>query len=209
MVLLTGFGPFKDVKINTSSLIVERVDGGTVAGSAIRTAILPVSYRRVKPLLEELIRDEGEAAILTGLASTAPCIRVEAVALNVAHSTIPDNDGYTPYNKPIYPGAPLALKTRVSVEELVNKLRSAGIPVTISFDGGTYLCNYAYYIALYNARCPAVFLHVPNATEAVIDEPSHPSLPLDMLVRAVKIVAEEVLKSSRPHECLAGSEKGG
>ncbi|RLF04270.1 MAG: pyroglutamyl-peptidase I [Thermoprotei archaeon] len=198
MIIVAGFEPFRGEKVNPSMLIAGEVDGRTIVGEEVRGVILPVSYRKVKPLVESLVREEPRVLLLLGLAPRATCVRLEAIALNVAHSERGDEEGFKPFNQPVYEDGELAYRGTIPFNRILESLRRAGIPSALSFHAGTFLCNYAYYVALHNAhgtRTRVGFIHIPHLTEYAVRKPEFPSLPRELVVRAVEIVLEETLRS--------------
>ncbi|OYT30995.1 MAG: hypothetical protein B6U94_04660 [Thermofilum sp. ex4484_79] len=189
--IITAFEPFGSHKVNSSQLILKKLNVNA------RKLVLPVSYASVKSILENIFTNPPSTLLMLGLAPFSTSLELEVIALNVAHSRLKDNDGIVKLNSVIYEDGPLALKTNVDVEEIHNVLYDNKIPSVISYHAGTYLCNYAYYVALYNSyirnlKTRILFVHVPNATEAVIDDPKKPSLPLDFLSKSIRIILENI-----------------
>ena len=79
----------------------------------------------------------------------------------------------------------------IPLKRVIDELRRHGIPSVLSFSAGTYLCNYAYYIASYllSKRNNTMFgfIHIPQASEYVVSKANVPSLPFNFLVKAVEI----------------------
>lgn len=118
--------------------------------------------------------------------------------MNIAHSEKGNNDGYKPFNEVIYEDGDLAYKGTLPFDIILAALRSRGIPSTLSFHAGTFLCNYVYYVALYNARGRDIrvgFLHIPHLTDYAVKKPEVPSLPKKLIIKTVKTVIEESLKN--------------
>lgn len=197
MIVVTGFERFGEEKVNPSALIVEELRGKEILGEEVKGVILPVSYKRAKPLVESLVREKPRLLLSLGLAPRSTCVRLEVVALNVAHSEKGDNDGYKPFNEPIYEDGDLAYRGTIPFERILERLRRSGVPSALSFHAGTFLCNYVYYVALYNARKNGTrvgFMHIPHLTEYAVEKPEVPSLPKDLVVKAVRIAIEESLR---------------
>jgi pyroglutamyl-peptidase len=100
-----------------------------------------------------------------GVHATAETLRVERVARNRIAGARPDNAGIIPSAVAV-DGGPLALSGTFAAPLVYDRVRAVGVPVRLSHDAGTYLCNYAYYRALHwnRDRGGAVgFVHVPPA----------------------------------------------
>lgn len=161
--------------------------------------MLPVSYKKAKPIVESLVGEKPKLLLSLGLSPKTTCVRLEVVALNIAHSEKGDNDGYKPFNETIYEDGDLAYRGTLPFNTILKALRGKGIPSILSFHAGTFLCNYVYYVALYNARSKNIrigFLHIPHLTDYAVKKPEVPSLPKELIIKAVKIIIEESLKNS-------------
>ncbi|RLF20415.1 MAG: pyroglutamyl-peptidase I [Thermoprotei archaeon] len=200
-VLLTGFAPFGGMKKNPSGEIARLFNGKEINGERIIGKELPVSYRRVREVLEKLIDEVNPSLYLgIGLAPRSTCIRIEVIALNIVYSERPDEDGVRQTDiSYIYEDGDLAYITTIPAKRIVNELRRSGIPASLSFSAGTYLCNYAFYIAAHllkrkgNGRYG--FIHIPQASEYVVSEVNTPSLPFNVLVKAIEKVLYVILGS--------------
>ena len=192
-ILLVGFGPFSNIRHNPSGEIAKLLNGKRIGNDVVLGRVLPVSYTKVKVTLERLITDVNPSLFLgVGLAPNSTCIRVEAIALNIAYSEKPDVDGTTMKEiTSIYDDGDLAYMATIPLKRVIDELRRHGIPSVLSFSAGTYLCNYAYYIASYilSKKNNAMFgfIHIPQASEYVTSKANAPSLPFNVLVRAVEI----------------------
>ena len=90
----------------------------------------------------------------------------ERVALNLDDFRIPDNDGDQPVDTPIFEDGAPALFSNLPVKSMVQAIRIAGYPASLSDSAGTFVCNHVMYTILYHIakEFPAMrggFLHVP------------------------------------------------
>lgn len=73
----------------------------------------------------------------------------------------------TPYTGALDARGPAALDSALPLAEIERRLRQVGIPVRLSDDAGTYLCNAAFYTLLHDPgmedakSIPRGFVHVP------------------------------------------------
>lgn len=199
-VLVTGFEPFGTYTTNPSELVVRRLPEAVrdeLRDIELTTVVLPVSFRRAGETLRRLLDEyRPDIAIGLGLRAGVSYIAVERVALNIMDARIPDNDGYRPIDEPIEPGGPLAYLSTLPVRSIVRSLREAGIPASLSYSAGTFLCNYVMYILLHSGAVHgyprrAGFIHLPLLPEQAVSMRTEtgypPSMSLDMLVLSVKI----------------------
>lgn len=187
-VLVTGFGPFADHADNPSAQAVTRLVASWAppAEVALRTAVLPVSFRRAVDELESLIARHRPAVVVgVGLAAGAERIALERVAVNLADARIPDVDGAQPVDVPVLPGGPTALLATLPVKAVRAALGDAGITADLSLSAGSYVCNAVMYAGLTRAGpgAPTGFVHVPPADV----------VPVGEVARALGVLLDTVL----------------
>ncbi len=187
-VLLTGFEPFAGDAVNPSGDAVRLIARDWDGPAALITDILPVTFGGAAARLRELIvAHDPDVVIATGLAGGRPSIGVERVAINLIDARIPDNAGDQPIDAPCVAGAPAAHFATLPVKAVAAGIRAAGIPVEVSHTAGTFVCNHAFFTVV-DAAAPgtrAGFVHVPWASGQ--GRPGDPELPLDEIVRALRI----------------------
>lgn len=117
---------------------------------------------------------------MLGLAVWSRNIGVEALAMNLDHCEDP---AYARYRRPIRPGGPLMLESRLPIDRLVRRLSDAGFPVGISHHAGTFVCNHVFYVGLSKSRpVPCGFIHLPPAGVVRVRDQ----------IRAIGLVLEEI-----------------
>lgn len=201
-VAVTGFEAFDGRAKNRSWELVRRLRGRP----GVEVTCLPVDFRRLGPAVGRIARTRPEAILMVGEAP-GPVLRVEQVALNIAHADRPDNAGRRPRSEAVVSAGPLALRAAWDAAAVAGRLHRDGIEASVSFHAGTYACNAALYRALYLARGaapgvgPAIgFLHVPEAGE--VDGPAD-----RQLIRALETGIEELLAARR--EARADADRRG
>lgn len=150
-ILVTGFGPFRNVEDNPSGRLAE--------GSGRPFRVLEVAYAAADAFVEGLDPEGFDALLMLGVATRRERITPELFARN-ARSGEADVRGVEA-SGPIEEGAPLLLESTLWDAHLVAELSvSAGL--FASEDAGAYLCNYLSYRALRRfPRKRVGFLHVP------------------------------------------------
>lgn len=165
-LLLTGFEPFGGGSTNPAW---DCLPGLSVDGVELIKHRLPVSFSAAPAGLTRLLaQHEPDAVICLGLAAGRKKITPELVAINLAHASIPDNDGQKPEQLPIFPGGADGLFSTLPVFELARAAESAGIPAQVSYSAGAYVCNCLMYHLLTWAipqNIPAGFVHVPETKD--------------------------------------------
>ena len=199
-VLITGFGPFPGAPFNPTGPLVHRLAARRRPALADVTRIVHVfrtSYAAVDAELPKLVaRHRPDMLLLFGLAARTPYLRIETLARNAVSSTVPDAGGRILKTAHIRPGGPLGLPGRAPFQRLAQAARGAGVPVRVSRNAGSYLCNYLYWSAIEQPSrgrpCRVAFVHVP-----LVPRPgtSRGRLTLDDLVRAGEAILLALLSA--------------
>jgi pyroglutamyl-peptidase len=168
-ILVTGFAPFGGESVNPSWQAAQRLDGWATAGRVIAAREIPCAFGSAIAALERAIADlEPEAVIAVGQAGGRADFSVERVAVNLDDAEKPDNEGRQPVDAPVIAAGPAAYFSSLPVRSIVDALRQAGLPASISNTAGGFVCNHLFYGAchLRETRFPAMragFIHVPYA----------------------------------------------
>lgn len=199
-LLFTGFEPFGGEAVNASYEAVCRLPD-RIGNVQIIKAQLPTAFRKCIPVLEQILKTERpDAVVCVGQAAGRAEITPEKVAINYADARIPDNAGMQPIDEALVPYAETAYFSTLPIRSIVKKISDAGIPAKVSYTAGTFVCNCVMYHVLRMAKeqypsMRAGFIHVPLTTEQAAQK-QIPSLPLDAIVRALAIAAEEIAKAA-------------
>lgn len=214
-VLLTGFEPFGEYKVNPSELLMRSLEGRTIAGCLVAVRVLPSETRALRERLEAAIREtRAEVLIGTGLAAHRTGLSVERVALNVLDFDIPDAVGVMRKNDSIARGGPDARLSTLPLDLVADGWKANGIPGYVSNTAGTYLCNQWLYEALAltaNAVPPVTvgFVHVPCLPSQAIELGAErtPSMSLELMRKGIESLLETVVPwlDSRPALAAAKS----
>jgi pyroglutamyl-peptidase len=188
-VLLTGFEPFGKATLNPSGEIVKRISGENIV-----TAILPVAYAQsAKALLALIEQHKPDVVICLGQAEGRTQISPERIAINLDDARLADNEGVIRNDVPIVVGGPVAYESTLPIKEFVVAINAAGIPAAVSLSAGAFLCNHIFYVAqdrLKDTKVRSGFVHVPLMNEQAGEFPGLPTMSLDQMVQAVRIMLE-------------------
>ena len=210
-MLLTGFAPFGGETTNPSWEAVRALHGKRIAGHLVVARELPVTFGGSLDALRAAI-DELQPALVVcvGQAGGRERLSLERVAINVDDARIPDNAGAQPIDAPIADDGPAAYFTTLPIKAMLVALRDAGIPAEVSQTAGTYVCNHVFYGLMHALReQPGVrggFVHIPYAPTQVADRPGVPSLPVDVVAGALRIVLRTALTHATDTALAAGAE---
>lgn len=199
-ILISGFVPFGGSKINPTEKLLEDIIHRPFEGAEIKTLLLPVHYDEcAELLLEEVQSFRPDAVIACGVAAGRTAITPEKIAVNLKDiapdAPYPDNKGRRPQDEPINPEGPDGLFTSLPVRSMVNRLKEAGIPASISYTAGTYICNNTMYALLDYIRSQQSsmlggFVHFPASTEMAAEKPSLPTLGYETMVKGLEIIVQ-------------------
>jgi pyroglutamyl-peptidase len=160
-ILVTGFEPWGDLGSNPSGDVVRSLEGEAVDGADVLTAILPVEYGEDTEVVFPLIESHQPDAVLSFGLSRRPDLNVERVALNLKMD-----------ETPIVEGGPDAYLSTLPTKAMCDAIQAGGLPVTMSYHAGRFLCNHVMYCVLHHLKTsglsiPAGFIHVPPTPELI------------------------------------------
>jgi pyroglutamyl-peptidase len=188
-VLLTGFEPFGKASSNPSGEIVKQISGENIV-----TAILPVAYAQsAKRLLALIAEHNPDVVISLGQAEGRTQITPEKVAINLDDARLADNEGVMRNDVKILQDGPDAYFSTLPLKEIVEAIKTAGVPAAVSLSAGAFLCNHIFYIAQNKFAGTSVrsgFVHVPLMDSQASEFPGLPTMPLDQMVTAVRAMLE-------------------
>lgn len=201
-ILITGFEPFGGESINPAweavKSLPEKTDGNTIYKLEV-----PTSFKRAAVVVKNGISTyHPDAVLCIGQAGKRASIAVEKVAINYCDASIPDNDGFCPKDQTIFSDGPAAYFATLPVQLIVAELYKQGIPATVSYSAGTYVCNFLFYSLMHMiaSEFPSVrggFIHVPYIPEQVVDKPdTTPSMSLSLIIKALECAVKVVEETS-------------
>jgi pyrrolidone-carboxylate peptidase len=173
IVLVTAYGPFDGRGINGSATLAKRLEGLSLAGAMVRTAVLPVVWGEPQARLPRLVA-ELKPVLLLGLGEGYPGrVVVERVGRNRAAG--PDVAGHAPPAAAIEADGPAERRATLAFDAAW--FTASPLPVSSSEDAGTYLCNALLYSALAQPVAKIGFAHLPPQGTTPDDEYCAASLP--------------------------------
>lgn len=182
-ILVTGFNPFGEDKINPAIETVKRLPD-TIKGADIVKLEIPTEFGHSAEVVKKAIEDNHPDYVLdVGQAGGRYGITPEFVAINLDDGRIADNAGYQPLNHTIHEDGQTAYFTQLPVKAMTHAIREAGLPSAISYSAGTYVCNHIFYQVQYMRdkffrEIKAGFIHIPFLPDQVISRPNTPAMSL-------------------------------
>lgn len=192
-LLITGFDPFGGERVNPSweavRLLPERI------GEYDLTKLqIPTEFCRASAAVLEAAKElEPDVILCVGQAGGRSGVTPEVVGINLREARIADNAGFRPENEPVVPGGPAAYFATLPVREMVEAIRNAGLPASLSYSAGAFVCNDVLYTVLHDCsgtKVRAGFVHVPFLPEQAKEGVA--SMPLEKITQALKIAIEQL-----------------
>lgn len=187
-LLLTAFDPFGGATINPALEAVKLVKNQIDDIEIVKLEVPTVFRKSIDTVAAAIAKEQPDVVLCIGQAGGRFDICPERVAINLDDARIPDNEGNQPLDNVIFEDGENAYFTTLPVKAMVASMREAGIPASVSYSAGTFVCNHLMYGVLYTLakKYPGVrggFVHVPFMTSQVVNRPaSAPSLSLDEMV---------------------------
>ena len=84
---------------------------------------------------------------------------------------------------------------------MVEEIKKEGIPASVSYTAGTFVCNHLMYGVLYKIakEFPDMrggFMHVPFLHEQVISRPGTPSLSKEDIVKGIEAAIKAIVENN-------------
>lgn len=209
-ILLTGFDPFGDDKINPSIELVKKVDG-KIGNAQIFKLEIPTVFKKSGQILEENIKKIRPDVILCiGQAGGRSAISVERIAINIDDARIFDNSGEKPIDEKLRDDGENAYFSNLPIKKIVEEIKKENIPAEISNSAGTFVCNHLMYEALYLAKkyknIRAGFIHIPYLPEQVLNKTNTASMDLENSLRAINIAIRTIINHNGEDLKISGGK---
>ena len=192
-LLITGFDPFGGADRNPAREAVMALPS-VIGNYEITPLEIPTVFGKtaetVLRVADELCPD---VIVCVGQAAGRAAITPEVVGINLRNASIPDNVGNRPSHTPVVEGAPAAYFSTLPVREMVAAVQAAGLPCSLSYSAGVFVCNDLLYTLLhrYDGTSTRVgFIHIPCLPEQAKE--GCPSLPLHEIVRGLTTAIEAI-----------------
>ncbi|GIX00690.1 MAG: peptidase C15 [Pirellulaceae bacterium] len=195
--LVTAFKPYDQWEQNSSWLALQRWLHDFVGGVDLITRLYPVDLLELESRLQQDLQLQPDAVLHVGQSPGSPVVAVEEIALNAA-GMVEEAGTSLP---PLVANGPVAYRTTAAAGVLAKRLAESGIPASVSYHAGTFLCNAVFYLSHHLLRqrgssAPVVFLHLPLAVEQVVGRSGHrlASLPLPLLAQAIDVACAHLVE---------------
>ena len=200
-VLLTAFNPFGGESVNPAQEAVEAV-ADKVAGAEVVKLVVPTVFgKSIETVHEAMKKENPDVTFCIGQAGGRIGLTPERVAINLDDARIEDNEGNQPVDKPIFEDGKTAYFTSLPVKAMVQKIKDAGVPASVSYTAGTFVCNHLMYGVLYyiDKEFPDMkggFMHVPYLHEQAVNRANTPSLSKEDIVKGIEAAIAAIVENA-------------
>ena len=191
-VLVTGFEPWDKWDRNPSGEVAEELDGQSVCGAQVVSAVLPVVYGEDTRIVLPLIDNHRPNVVLSLGLGGSTCLNIERVSINLKQD-----------DRPIVAEGPAAYFATIPTRRICEAIQAAGVPARLSYHAGTFLCNHIMYSVLHHSyldgRHPICgFIHVPPTPDLVGAEGgSSSSMSLQKIQEGVVLAIENLVTQQK------------
>ena len=196
-VLVTGFEPFGQSKLNPSQLLVEALTSEDLPGVELSALVLPVEFDRASEiLLTKIAQISPDFVISFGQAEGRSAITPEKIAINLDHARIADNSGDQRQDSVIDKLGNDGYFSTLPVNQIVEAIKSVGVESELSLSAGTFVCNHIFYELqkeLSNSPIKSGFIHIPLVPEQSAEFPGAPTMEINLIIRGAKAAILSIL----------------
>ena len=210
-VLITGFDPFGGAVVNPAYEAVKQLPDRIGEAEVIKMEI-PTVFRKDGEILAGVIKQQQpDVVVCVGQAGGRSDITVEKVAINLMEARIPDNDGQQPLDEKISETGEAAYFATIPVKAMISRMKEAGIPASVSYTAGTFVCNDIMYRLLHLAavaypKMRGGFIHVPYLPEQGVDlPPGTPTMSAETIARGLHLAIEAILDNQEDQRVSMGT----
>lgn len=198
-LLVTGFDPFGGEAINPAWEAVKELPDTILNAEVIKLEIPTVFNKSAEVVKEAMIKHQPDVVLNVGQAGGRFGVTPERVAINMDDARIPDNEKNQPIDEVIQPQGAAAYFTQLPIKAMVEGIKAAGFPGSVSNTAGTFVCNHIMYQVQYliATEFPNVkggFTHVPYIHQQVVNKPGMPSMSISDISKALEAALTEIVK---------------
>ncbi len=210
-ILVTAFDPFGGETINPAHLAVSLLKDNIAGASIIKLTVPTIFDQSINTVYDEIIKENPDIVLCVGQAGGRSHMTVEKVAINLNDARIPDNGGNQPMDTTTYMDGENAYFSNLPVKAMVSYMRENGIPASVSYTAGTFVCNHLMYGILYHIHksfhhIRGGFIHVPFIPSQVSTRnDAMPSMSLDMIVTGLELAITAIAHNKEDIKTSSGT----
>ncbi len=209
-VLVTGFDPFGGETMNPAYEAVKLMPDTIEGHEIIKVEVPTVFGKSIEVLDQAIAKHTPDIVVCVGQAGGRIGITPERVAINQDDARIKDNEGNQPIDTDIFKDGKPAYFSTLPIKKIVEDIKEAKIPASVSNTAGTFVCNHIMYGLMYliDTKYPNIrggFVHVPFATEQVVDKPTSASLSLEEISKGLTVLVATTIKNEEDIKAVGGA----
>jgi len=186
-LLITCFEPFNNEEINSSSLVVEKLDDKIGEYDLIKL-LVPVVYGKAFEIVYHKIEEiKPDVVLCIGQAGGRKNVTLEKIAINYRNASIVDNEGNMYQGVKIDEKGSDGIFVNLEVERL-SKISESEVSLT----AGAFICNDLMYMLLnhYGNSIKMGFIHVPYLPQQ--DNEKNASMELEEIIKKLTLIIENL-----------------
>ena len=167
-ILITGFDPFGGEPVNPAFEAVKLMKDEIAGAQIVKLEIPTVFGDSIEKVHAAMVAEKPDVVMSVGQAGGRFGVTPERVAINLSDARIPDNKGNQPLDAPIFEDGETGYLTTLPVKAMVEKIKEKGLPASVSYTAGSYVCNHVMYGNLYYAA-KEFALALEACVEAIVE----------------------------------------
>ncbi len=201
-IFITAFEPYGGWSENSSWLALIEFTKQLGPDTSVTTRLYPVDFEEVAQRLRKDLESDYDIALHLGQAPGSATVKLEAIGLNVGGRSEQRPEDF----RRLVEDGPVAYRTALPLDEWSSVLRGEGIPTTVSYHAGSYLCNAILYLSHYfaetmNLKTQSAFVHLPlDYSQTLKQGKELPGMPSTMAGRGLQLIVNQLAKRERAHE---------
>lgn len=208
-ILITAFDPFGGETVNPALEAVKLMKDQIGKAEIIKLEIPTVFGASIEKIFQVMDREQPDVVLSVGQAGGRCGVTPERVAINLDDARIADNEGNQPMDAPIFHDGAPAYFSNLPVKAMVEAIKAAGFPSSLSNSAGTYVCNHVMYGVLYHIHknhpgTRGGFIHVPFIPSQVLNRPDSPSMALWDITRALEASVQAIVTHGNDIKAIGG-----
>lgn len=192
-ILITGFDPFGGETVNPSWECIKALPDETGNAKLFKLQLPTVYGKAAESAINAAEEIRPDVILCVGQAGGRKDVTPEMVGINVRDAKIADNEGRFASGEKICEDGEAAYFTTIGARIIAEKLGKKGLPCSVSYSAGTFVCNDLLYSLLRRFDGEAVrigFVHVPFFPEQAAE--GVPSLDKEKTVEVLREIIDLV-----------------
>lgn len=210
-ILLTAFDPFGEDKVNPALEAVKIVDTSKIDAEVIKLEVPTVFHKSIEKVQAAMREHKPDVVLCIGQAGGRFALTPERVAINLDDARIKDNEGNQPVDVAIFPDGAPAYFSNLPIKAMVEYIKEAGLPASVSNTAGTFVCNHLMYGVLYTIakefpEARGGFMHVPFIPEQVVARNNTPAMALTDIAKGIEAGLKAIVGHKEDLKVTGGKE---